>query len=176
MSEAVTVDAYGVQTEPATVRIQRLLPGPIERVWDYMTKSDLRRQWLAAGPMDLRVGGAVELTWRNDELSAQSEPRPDDVSAEHSMTSQITRIEPPRLLAFTWNNGEVTFELDRQGGEVLLTVTHRRLPDRDTLLRVSAGWHAHLDILADRLAGREPGAFWSKWARLRGDYGRRLPA
>ena len=174
MSELATIDAYGVQTEPTTVRIQRLLPGPVERVWDYMTKSDLRRQWLAAGPMDLKVGGEVELTWRNDELSGHVEQRPDGMSVEHTMKSQITRIEPPRLLAFGWNNGEVTFELTPQGGEVLLTVTHRRLPDRNNLLSVSAGWHAHLDVLADKMAGRDTGPFWSHWTRLRAEYEARI--
>ncbi len=49
MTELATLDAYGVLTEPATLTIQRLLPGPIERVWAYLTESDLRRQWLAAG-------------------------------------------------------------------------------------------------------------------------------
>ena len=39
---------------------------------------------------------------------------------------------------------------------MLLTVIHRRLPDRSTLLNVSAGWHMHLDILVARAAGREP--------------------
>jgi uncharacterized protein YndB with AHSA1/START domain len=174
MSELATIDAYGVQTEPTTVRIQRLLPGTIERVWAYMTESDLRRQWLAAGPMDLKVGGEVELTWRNDELSGQIEQRPEGMSGEHSMKSQITRIDAPRLLAFGWNNGEVTFELEPQGGEVLLTITHRRLPDRNNLLSVSAGWHAHLDVLADRMAGRDTGPFWSKWTRLRAEYDARI--
>ena len=48
MKELPTSDAYGVLTEPATLKIQRLLPGPIERVWAYLTESELRRQWLAA--------------------------------------------------------------------------------------------------------------------------------
>lgn len=174
MTDLATTDAYGVQTEPATVRIQRRLPGPIERVWAYMTQSDLRRRWLAAGPMDLKVGGEVELTWRNDELTSHIEQRPAGTAAEHSMKSHITRIDPPRLLAFDWGDGDVTFELERQGDEVLLTVTHRRLADRASLLSVSAGWHAHLDILADRVAGREPGPFWSAWSRLRAEYETRL--
>lgn len=33
---------YGVVTEPGTVRIQRVLPGPIERVWAYLTESEKR--------------------------------------------------------------------------------------------------------------------------------------
>jgi uncharacterized protein YndB with AHSA1/START domain len=174
MTDVASLDPYGVQIEPRTVRIQRLLPGPVERVWDYMTKSDLRRQWLAFGPMDLAVGGEVELTWRNDELSGHVEQRPEGMSGEHSMTSKVTRVEPPRLLAFGWNDGEVTFELEPQGGEVLLTVTHRRLPDRNNMVNVGAGWHAHLDVLAEKLAGRDPGPFWSRWTRLRSEYEARI--
>jgi uncharacterized protein YndB with AHSA1/START domain len=51
MTELSTFEAYGVLTEPATLKIQRLLPGPIERVWAYLTDSELRRRWLAAGEM-----------------------------------------------------------------------------------------------------------------------------
>ncbi len=175
MSNPHNHGAYGVLTEPATVRIQRLLPGPIERVWSYLTESDLRRQWLASGPMDLRVGGAMELTWRNDELTRHAEQRPDGMPAEHSMTSEITHVEAPVLLAFNWGGGNVTFELERMGAEVMLTVTHRRVSDRKNLLSVSAGWHVHLDLLADRLAEREPRPFWSDWTRLRAEYAERIP-
>lgn len=175
MRELATLSPYGVRTETTTVRIQRLLPGPIERVWAYLTESDLRRQWLASGPMDLKAGGEVELTWRNDQLTPHEETRPEGMRAEHSMTSQISRIDPPRLLAFTWGEGDVTFEMEPQGTEVLLTVTHRRLLDRGSLLNVSAGWHAHLDLLADRLAGRESGPFWRHWSELKAEYEARLP-
>jgi uncharacterized protein YndB with AHSA1/START domain len=175
MTEATTLDAYGVQTEPATVRIQRLLPGPIERVWAYLTESDLRQQWLASGPMDLKVGGEAELVWRHEELTRHKETRPEGMPAEHRMKTQITRVEPPRLLAFGWNDGsDVTFELDPQGDEVLLTVTHRRVSERDILLAISAGWHAHLDLLVERMSNREPGPFWSAWNRLRSEYDARL--
>ena len=51
MTGLANPDAYGVLTEPATLKIQRLLPGPIERVWAYLMESELRRQWLAAGAM-----------------------------------------------------------------------------------------------------------------------------
>jgi uncharacterized protein YndB with AHSA1/START domain len=174
MSNVASIDTYGVQTAPATVRIQRLLPGTVERVWAYLTQGDLRRQWLAAGDMDLKAGGAMTLTWRNDELSGDLTGRPEGATSEHSLHSHIIRVDPPRLLAFDWNGAQVTFELERAGDDVLLTVTHERLPDRDTLLSVSAGWHAHLDLLADRVAGREARPFWSAWSRLRGEYAVRL--
>ena len=59
---------------------------------------------------------------------------------------------------------------------MLLTLTHRRVPDRPTLLSVSAGWHMHLDVLAARAAGREPAPFWDGWEDLKAAYDRRLPA
>jgi uncharacterized protein YndB with AHSA1/START domain len=55
MNDFATRDAYGILTEPATLEIKRLLPGPIERVWAYLTESDLRRQWFAAGEMDMKL-------------------------------------------------------------------------------------------------------------------------
>jgi hypothetical protein len=41
-------------TATQSVRFERLLPGPIERVWDYLTKPDLQRTWLAESAADLR--------------------------------------------------------------------------------------------------------------------------
>jgi uncharacterized protein YndB with AHSA1/START domain len=169
--------AYGALIEPTTLRIERLLPGPIERVWAYLTESDLRRQWLAAGEMEMQVGAAFELVWRNDELSDPPGERPPGFPEEHRMESRITALDPPRKLAFTFgSSGDVTFELTPKGGEVLLTVTHRRLPDRAMMLKVSAGWHMHLDILVARARGEAPTPFWDGWSRLQQDYDRRLPA
>jgi uncharacterized protein YndB with AHSA1/START domain len=42
-------DEYGEVREPRTFRIERLLPGPIERVWSYLTESEKRRRWFGAG-------------------------------------------------------------------------------------------------------------------------------
>jgi len=177
MTELSTLDAHGVLTEPATLKIQRLLPGPIERVWAYLTESDLRRQWLAAGDMAMHVGAPVELVWRNDELTDPPGTRPPGFPEEHRMQSRITELDPPRRLAITWGStGGVCFDLEPQGDEVLLTVTHRRVPDRATLLNVSAGWHVHLDLLVARSTGKVPGPFWDGWSRLKQDYDRRLPA
>ena len=59
---------------------------------------------------------------------------------------------------------------------MLLTVIHRRLPGRDTLLKLAAGWHMHLDVLVARATGKEPEPFWDGWLRLMQDYDQRLPA
>ena len=177
MTELATLDAYGVLTEPATLKIQRLLPGPIERVWAYLTQSELRRQWLAAGQMEMKVGAPVELVWRNDELTDPPGQRPPGSCDEHRMQCRITELDPPRKLAITWqDSGDVSFELEPVRDRVLLTVVHRRLPNRATLLKVSAGWHMHLDVLAARVTSQEPAPFWDGWRRLQEEYDRRLPA
>jgi uncharacterized protein YndB with AHSA1/START domain len=177
MTDLASEDGYGVLTEPATLTIQRFLPGPIERVWAYLTEGDLRRQWLAAGEMELKVGAPFEFVWRNDELSEPPGKRPAGFSEEHRMQSRITELDPPRKLAFTWQgSGDVSFELEPRGNRVLLTVIHRRLPDRATLLKVGPGWHNHLDVLVARATGKKPEPFWDNWTRLQKDYDRRMPA
>jgi uncharacterized protein YndB with AHSA1/START domain len=173
----LAVNAYGALTEPTTLEIQRLLPGPIERVWAYLTESDLRRQWLAAGEMEMKVGAMFELVWRNDELTDPPGERPPGFGHEHRMQSRITELDPPRKLAIAWQgSGNVSFELESVGNKVLLTVVHRRVPDRSTLLKVAAGWHMHLDVLVARATGRKTEPFWDGWSRLQKDYDQRLPA
>jgi uncharacterized protein YndB with AHSA1/START domain len=177
MNDLSTLDSYGVLTEPATLTMQRLLPGPIDRIWAYLTESDLRRRWLAAGEMKLEVGVPFELVWRNDELTDPIGTRPDGFGAEHRMQSRITELDPPRRIAFTWiGSGDVSIELAPRGDKVLLTLIHRLLPDRSTMVGVSAGWHAHLDVLAARAAKSDPEPFWDSWTRLRRDYAQRIPA
>ncbi len=177
MNEITTLDAYGALTEPATLKIQRLLPGPIERIWAYLTRSDLRRQWLAAGEMEMKVGAPFEFVWRNEELTDPPGQRPPGFSDEHRMQSRIIDLDPPRKLAIAWGaSGEVSFALDPKGNEVLLTVIHRRLPDRPTMLAVAAGWHAHLDLLVARAKSEKAERFWDGWSRLKTAYDLRLPA
>lgn len=165
--------ALGVFSEPATLTIQRRLPGPIERVWSYLTDSDLRRRWLAAGTMTLQPGAPFELVWRNEELSDTPSRRPEGFSAEQRMTCRITAAEPPHRLAFDWPGvGEVSIRLQAQGDAVLLTLVHARLPDHGTSVMVGAGWHAHLDLLVACVEGTARLPFWEAWTRLRGEYER----
>jgi uncharacterized protein YndB with AHSA1/START domain len=177
MTSFTPPSAYGALIEPATLKIERLLPGPIERVWAYLTDSNLRRKWLAAGEMELKVGAPFELTWRNDELTDPPGARPEGFGCEHSMQSRITELDAPRHLVITWGaNGDVTFDLTPKGEEVLLTIVHRRLADRATMLMVGPGWHMHLDVLAAQMRGTTTEPFWDGWLRLQKEYEQRIPA
>ena len=177
MNRSVSQLGYGTLIEPATLKIERLLPGPIERVWSYLTDSDLRRQWLAAGHMDAKVGAPIELVWRNDDLTKPSGERPAGFPDEHRMRCEVVECDPPRKLVITWaGSGDVSFELAPRGTKVLLTLIHRRMPDRKFTLMFGAGWHMHLDILVARIEGGEPEPFWDGWRRLQGEYDTRWPA
>lgn len=177
MTDIATANAYGVLTEPATLTLQRVLPGPIERVWAYLTESELRSKWLAAGEVEMKVGAPFELVWRNDELTSPGGARPEGFAEEMRMESRITELDAPRRLSISWKgSGDVTFELEPKGDDVLLTVIHRRLPSRATMLKVGAGWHTHLDVLVARATGEEPVPFWDGWSRLHAEYDARIPA
>lgn len=176
MNYVAATGAYGVLTDRETLRIQRLLPGPIERVWDYLMQSELRRKWFAAGDMDMKVGAPLELIWRNDELTCPPGERPEGISAENRMQSRVLELEPLRKLAITWGSeSSVSFELEQQNSEVLLTIIHRKVPDRSSLLKFAPGWHAHLDVLASILANTVAQPFWDQVRRPKGEYAERLP-
>jgi uncharacterized protein YndB with AHSA1/START domain len=172
---------YGEVIAPNTIRFQRTLPGPIERVWSYLTDPEKRGKWLASGPMELRVGGAAHLTWLHREY-APGEKIPEQfkqLEKGHSMDALITRCDPPHVLGFTWGKqadrlSEVVIELTKRGNEVLLVLTHERLPDRKDLLGVSGGWHTHLDVLEALLNDQPSPGFWKKIMRLNAEYKERI--
>ncbi len=165
------------QIAPQSVRLERVLPAKPARVWDYLTRSDLRRQWLASGEMTLEVGAPFEFVWRNDELTIPPGERPAGFAAEQRMASRIIAVEPPHRLVIGWGDeGDVTFEIAPFEDRALLTITHRRLQERGMRLMVSAGWHAHVDILDAALSGAAAAPFWSNWLALRDRYDGTLPA
>jgi uncharacterized protein YndB with AHSA1/START domain len=169
-------DAHGIASEPGTFRIERLLPGPIERIWAYLTEPEKRRKWFGAGLMELRVGGRVALQFRFSELTTEKAPPNKDDSCE--VSGQVTQCDPPRLLSYSWGDGpgasEVTFELTHQGNSVLLVITHRRLGGLGKMTSVASGWHTHLGILEDHLSGRQLRPFWATRSRMEEEYGERL--
>jgi uncharacterized protein YndB with AHSA1/START domain len=156
----------GSLVEPTTMRFERLLPGPIERVWDYLTRPELLTTWLGiAASIDVREGGKLELTMDHGEKGRL----PDDVKSKlvdadkitPKVHGTVTRVVPGRALAYTWEDAmsdpkaplagrsEVTFELEPRGENVLLTLTHRRIIPKFAP-QALGGWHTLLDLLEAR--------------------------
>ena len=172
-------ERHGEFPTPGEVRFVRLLPGPIERVWAYLTDPEKRATWFVGGAMELRPGGRAQLFFRHANISPHEKPR---AGAEQfhdpgvTMEAVVTRCEPPRLLAFTFGgtevgkSPEVTFELKPFGDQVQLVLTHRGAAGPSELADVSGGWHTHLTILSARLNGRPAPGIWSTSAQLGAEY------
>ena len=174
---------YGTITEAGAIRFERLLPGPIERVWAYLTESEKRGAWLASGPMELREGGAYELVWNHAALTTPDDRPPARYADADGfrMVGRVLRADPPRLLVHEWNepdgsSSEVEFALADEDGKVRLILTHRKLPSRAMMVGVAGGWHAHLSILQARLEGVAPPPFWATHGRIEPEYEDRIPA
>lgn len=176
---------YGTLIASDTIRFERLLPGPIERVWAYLTESDKRALWLAEGPMALQIDGDVALHFHNADLSQNDDRAPEkyrDYENCGSVFGRITRCEPPYRLSYTWTDlpgdidaedSEVDFELKSESDHVRLVLIHRRLRVHE-LLSVAGGWHTHLGILEDRLTDRTPRPFWRTHIRTEAEYAERF--
>lgn len=174
---------HGRAEGEGTVRFDRLLPGPVEKVWRWIVDSEKRAQWLAPGELPSAPGQSFELVFDNARLSPHAAPIPERFKKYEGIfhsRHEILRIDPPRLLAMTWGGGneppsEVMFELTPEGKQTRLTITHTRLKDPATRLDVSGGWHAHLAVLTERLAGRTPPAFLAMVATIEDAYAQREP-
>ncbi len=175
--------AFGVVTEPGTIRFERVLPGPIEQVWAYLTESEKRGKWFAAGEIEPHVGGKFELRFDHASLSLENDPPPEKYKQMVEKpgpfyNERVTRYEPPRVLSWTWDGGidgpsEVTFELKPQGEKVLFVLTHRRLAGKH-MAGIAGGWHTHLAVLVEQINNRLRRPFWTIFAETDGEYIKRL--
>ena len=170
-------DKFGQFTGPAEIRLVRTLPGPIERVWEYLTDSEKRSRWFASGPMEQRVGGKVRLEFRHSCIAPNETP-PDEFKKAHeegrTFEGTVTRCEPPHLLAFTFGSegeSEAMFQLTPQGKDVLLVLTHRSTGgDLPYMHEFGAGWHTHIAQLIAQLEGAPSPPFWPTLMKLKPEY------
>ena len=167
---------YAKFTAPGEVRIVRLLPGPIERVWQYLTDPEKRARWFAGGLLEQKPGGRAEFAMRQANLAPDETP-PDKYKHMHhsgvTISGRVLRCEPPRLLVFTFggDDSEVTFELNPQGSQVLLVLTHRaKGEDVPDLGNFATGWHTHLSLLVAELEGSPRPPFWPAHDQLLAEY------
>jgi uncharacterized protein YndB with AHSA1/START domain len=171
------------------LRFERQLDHPIDKVWSALTEPEQLAGWLAdADEFDLAVGGRVVLRWLNTPDNKRQWERydvilPDDFDpeAEEIVTGTFTAVDPPRLLEIDTDAfGLLRWELRETGSGCALTFTSAPPEDfaDEMAPQTMAGWHSHLDMLADALDGR-PMVDWSnisleEWAQLRDRYAETL--
>jgi uncharacterized protein YndB with AHSA1/START domain len=170
-----TNDQLGTFTGQGEVRLVRILPGPIERVWEYLTDSEKRARWFAGGPMEPRKGGKYELFFHHKNIAPNETPPEDHKQVQDpgmKMSGTILRWEPPQVLSYTFDDeSDVTFELTPQGKNVQLVLTHRaRGSDLPFLHGYASGWHTHFAQLIAQLEGAPRPPFWPMHQRLKQEY------
>ena len=151
---------------PHELRFERLLDAPVATVWRWLVDPELRAKWFMAGPIDLRVGGSFGLTIAHDNLSDGDVPTPERYAKMqgHGWSETITRVEPERVLAFEWDNGdngEVTITLTPEGERTRLSLVHSGIKDRSGAANFGGGWGSHLTVLERRLRGDAVPDFWA---------------
>ncbi|MFN0023155.1 MAG: SRPBCC family protein [Parvularculaceae bacterium] len=167
---------YGKRINETSVRFERLLPGPVERVWAYLIEPDKRMMWFCAGAFDLEPGGKAQFHFDHRRLTDETPPKKyENHGGEMKFEGTIIEAVPPRLLVFDWPEDNhpdtrVRIELAPDGDKVKLTLTHSMLQKRETMIGVSGGWHIHLDLLEVALTAVKGPAFWSVITTLEAEY------
>lgn len=147
-----------------TLRFERILSHPPERVWFALTQHDELQAWHPT-PFELepRIGGAVRF--------AENGPMGED--------GEVVAYDPPLLLAYTWGGDQLRFELQAHQQGCRLVLTHI-FDDRMKAARDAAGWHLCLAALSGSLDGdasksSEPAQqLPGGWSELNAEYEQRF--
>jgi uncharacterized protein YndB with AHSA1/START domain len=130
--------------DTAVIRFVRRLNHPVEKVWAALTEPAEMLRWWGEGEVDLREGGAFVVRWLNT----------DDDGNRAEMHATITHLDPPRLLETDGDmHGVLRWELEPDGDGTVLTFSSALELPEEFRTKVLAGWHWHLDRLAEALEG-----------------------
>lgn len=131
----MTDDALSPHGDRWTVRLERRLAHPVDRVWRALTEPDHVAQWFP-----VRIDGE----WRPG--------APLRFGDEATPGGEVLGVDPPRRLAFTWGDNELHLELEPDGDGTTLRLRHV-FDDRPGAASFATGWHQCLAALAAVVAG-----------------------
>lgn len=118
----------------STLRFERRLAYPVDRVWRAVSDPSELALWFPAG-----------LTW-TPELGEEF------TSPDAPGTGRVTELDPPNLLGWAWESDRYRFEITPDGDGCVLVFTHV-LDDPALAERHSAGWEIYLSRLEVHLTG-----------------------
>lgn len=121
-----TIDGY-----PA-LRFDRHLAHPVERVWRAVSNSAELARWMPA--------------------AADWTPERDEIFELGGLTGQITELDPPHVIAWTFAGQVFRFELHPEENGCGLVFTHV-FDETTPAAQTAAGWECYFDQLDAHLAG-----------------------
>jgi uncharacterized protein YndB with AHSA1/START domain len=138
--------------ERSVLRYERHLRHPVEAVWAAVTEPDQLVAWLAEAELEPRGGGKVVLSWLNTDTDG----------SRAIAVGTVGAWQPPRVLELDTDiHGRLRFELSPEPGGCRLVFTCvLELPEAYRT-KVLAGWHVHLEFLAEALDGAR--VDWPNW-------------
>ncbi len=115
--------------EGRAVRVERVYPHPIERVWQAVTTPEGLAEWFPA-PVTFDDG----------------------IADFGDSTGQVLEFEPPHRLVFTWGEDQLEFDL-RETDDGTRFVLRHTFDDRAGAASFASGWEHCLQVLGLVLAG-----------------------
>ncbi|MFD9947420.1 SRPBCC domain-containing protein [Nonomuraea sp. NPDC059023] len=115
------------------LRFERTLPHSVERVWRAVSTPAELERWFPA---------TVDWT-----------PAEGETLQAYGATGEVTEVDAPHRLAWTFGGEHYSFELSAQQGGCRLIFTHV-FGVRAIAAQVATGWHTYLSRLESHLAGR----------------------
>ncbi len=134
-----------------TARFERHWNHPVDAVWSFLTDNDKLKLWFDALHIeDLREGGIITFDMQDGTFEEL----------------KITEFKRQAVLAYTWGEDQVRFELTSEsaGCQLVLVETIQELTSHTS--KDLAGWHVCLDGIKALLVGRAieaRQAEWEKW-------------
>lgn len=150
--------AYGtletIEGRP-TLRFERALAYPIERVWRAVSEKAELERWFPA---------AVDWT-----------PATGETFEAGGATLEVTEVDEPRRLAWVFAGQPQSFELTAEEGGCRLVFTHVT-DDTALAAQTATGWETYLSRLEPHLAGEHVSeeAAHEKWAETHERYAERF--
>jgi uncharacterized protein YndB with AHSA1/START domain len=114
------------------LRFERVLTYPVERVWQAVSMPAELERWFPA---------ATDWT-----------PAASEVIKAGGMTGEVTEVEPPHRLAWTFAGDDYAFDLTEHSDGCRLVFTHV-FDDHTAAAQTAAGWESYLARLEPHLAG-----------------------
>ena len=150
----------------ATLVFQRVLPHPLEAVWQALTDPKQLSSWyMMRASVDGRPGGSIDFSGG---------------PGDFHITGRILQWDPPFVFEYEWKigprqgmpNGEdavVRWELVRDGPNTLLTLAHKNVT-RPTASGIAPAMHVLLDRLAAKLDGCPMPDMKQRFAEVQANY------